>query len=107
MRRYSSLRWKLTALIAGGSIVAAVIAAAGFSLLDLKRFWLRSTAEVQAVGNVVADQVGPAIAMGDHNAAGEILSALRSDTLIQTAALYDGGGACFATYQRLGAPGCL
>jgi signal transduction histidine kinase/CheY-like chemotaxis protein len=107
MRRYSSLRWKLTTLIAGGSIVAAVISAAGFSLLDLKRFWLRSTAEVQAVGNVVADQVGPAIAMGDHKAAGEILFALRSDTLIQTAALYDGGGACFATYQRLGAAGCL
>jgi signal transduction histidine kinase/CheY-like chemotaxis protein len=107
MRRYSSLRWKLTALIAGGSIVAAVIAAAGFSLLDLKRFWLRSTAEVQAVGNVVADQVGPAIAMGDHKAAGEILFALRSDTLIQTAALYDASGTCFATYQRLGAAGCL
>jgi len=107
MRRYSSLRWKLTALIAGGSIVAAVIAAAGFSLLDLKRFWVRSRAEVQAVGNVVADQAGPAIALGDRKAAGEILLALRSDTLIQTAALYDAGGNCFATYQRVGATGCL
>ena len=45
MKRYSSLRRKLTALIAGGGIVSALIAAAGFSWLDVNRFWQNTNAQ--------------------------------------------------------------
>ena len=106
MRRYASLRWRLTSLIAAGSVVAAIIAAAGFSWFDLNRFWQRSRAEVETVGNVVADQVAPAISLGDRKAAGEILASLRSDGLIQDAVLYDIAGSCFAAYRRTGFSGC-
>jgi len=100
------LRWRLTGLIAGGSVVAAVIAAAGFSWVDLRRFWQHSQDEVQAVGKVVADQAGPAITLGDRNAAVEILGSLGSDSLIQDAVLYNAAGACFAVYWRSGQGGC-
>ena len=106
MRRYASLRWRLTGLIVAGSVVSAVIAAAGFSWVELKRFWIHSRAEVQAVGNVISDQVGPAITLDDRKAAGEILASLRSDGLIHDAILYSRGGACFADYRRSNVGGC-
>jgi two-component system, sensor histidine kinase len=102
MRKYNSLRWRLTALIAAGSVVSAVIAAAGYAWVDLNRFWQHSYNEVQAVGNVVSDQVGPAITLGDRKAAGEVLASLRSDGLIRDVFLYDASGACFAAYRRSG-----
>ncbi len=106
MKTYASLRWRLTFLIAAGSVVSAVIAVAGFSWVDLNRFWEHTRAEVQSVGNVIADQVGPAITLGDRKAAGEILGSLRSDNLIRDTILYDARGACFAAYRRNGPGAC-
>jgi hypothetical protein len=90
------------ALIAGGSVISAVIAAAGYAWVDLNRFWQHSYNEVEAVGNVVSDQVGPAITLGDRKAASEILASLRSDSLIHDVFLYDASGTCFANYRRSG-----
>jgi methyl-accepting chemotaxis protein len=96
MKRYSSLRRKLTALIAGGGIVSALIAAAGFSYLDVNRFWQNTNAKVRAIGSIVADQVEPAISLGDRKSAAEVLNSLRADPTIRDAALYDPRGGCFA-----------
>jgi signal transduction histidine kinase/ActR/RegA family two-component response regulator len=96
MKRYSSLRRKLTALIAGGGIVTALIAAAGFSWLEVQRFRESTNAEVFAVSSIVADQVEPAIALGDRKAAAEILNSLRADRSIRHAVLYNARGECFA-----------
>lgn len=93
-------------LIAGGSIVAAVIAAAGFSWFDLNRFWEHTSAEVAAIANIVADQAGPAIALQDRKAAGEILGSLRAEGLVRDAVLYDGQGRCFAEYHRISLTSC-
>jgi signal transduction histidine kinase len=106
MKKYASLRWRLTALIAGGGAVAAVIAAAGFSWLDLHRFWDHTGAEVAAIGNIVADQVGPAITLSDQKAANELLGSLRADNLVRDAVLYSARGDCFAEFHRSGANGC-
>jgi signal transduction histidine kinase/CheY-like chemotaxis protein len=100
MTRYLSLRWKLTGLIAGGSVVAAVIAAAGFTWFDLNRFWASSNAQVTAIGNIVADQAAPAIMLGDRKAATEILGSLRGDSLVRMAVLYDPQRGCFAVFHR-------
>ena len=97
MKRYSSLRRKLTALIAGGGIVSALIAAAGFSWLDVNRYWEATNDEVFAVSSIVADQVEPAIALGDRKAAAQILKSLLADRTVRDAVLYDARGACFAT----------
>jgi signal transduction histidine kinase len=96
MRKYTSLRWKLTYLIAAGSAFAAVLAATGFTWFDLQRFWKHTGNEITAIGDIVADQVGPAITLGDRNAADEILGSLRADALLRQAALYDRRGALFA-----------
>ena len=104
MKRYSSLRRKLMALIAGGGIVSALIAAAGFSWLDVNRFWQNTNAQVVAIASIVADQVEPAIALGDRKAAAEILSSLRADPTIRDAVLYDPRGACFARANERSAP---
>ena len=96
MKPYSSLRRRLTGLIAGGGIVTALIATAGFSWLDVSRFWQNTNAQAEAIASIVADQVEPAIALGDRKAAAEILNSLRADGTIRDAVLYDSRGACFA-----------
>ena len=106
MTRYTSLRGKLTALIAGGGVVAAVIAAVGFSWFDLNRYWQHTRAEVSSIGSVVADQIGPAMTFGDLKAAAETLGSVRADTLIRDAMLYDAAGGCFAAFRRSGGTGC-
>src|ERR1051326_5381840 len=104
--KHASLRRRLATLIVGGSIVASVIAAAGFSWLDWKRIRESSQAHVAALGAIVADQAAPAISLQDHKAASEILNSLRADALIGEAALYDKAGECFASYRRVGAAPC-
>ncbi|HEY2015329.1 MAG TPA: ATP-binding protein, partial [Bryobacteraceae bacterium] len=106
MRQYSSIRWRLTALIAGGSLVAAIIAAAGFAWLDLERFWQSTSAQITAIGNIVADQVEPAITLGDRKAASDVLMSLRADSLVRDAVIYDVRSACFAAFHRSPADDC-
>ena len=106
MKRYCSLRWKLAGLIAGGSVLTAAIAAAGFTWLDLNRFWQDIHADVAALVDVVGDQIGPALELGDRKAAGEILNSLRRDPRIRDATLYDASGACFAVFRRFGGTTC-
>jgi signal transduction histidine kinase/ActR/RegA family two-component response regulator len=100
MRRYTSLRWKLTWLIAGGSMVTVAIAATGFSWVNLGHFWRHADSEVAALAAVVADQVAPAITLGDRRAAAEILRSLSEDSLVENAILYDAQDRCFAWYYR-------
>ena len=96
MTRYSPLRRRLTALIAGGGVVTALIAAAGFAWLDFNRFWLSTNAEISAIANIVADHAEPAIPVGDRQAAADILTSLYASRIIRDAAIYDNRGACFA-----------
>src|SRR5712691_3713326 len=100
MRSYTPLRRELTALIAGGGVVAALVVAAGFSWFDLYRSGRRTNNELAAVANVIAAQVGPAITRGDLQSAAEILSSVREDPLIRDALLYDLAGGCFAAFHR-------
>src|SRR5205085_1812448 len=73
---------------------------------DLHRFRQQAYSQVSSIGKIVVDQVGPAITLGDHKAAGEILSSLRSDSLIQHAVLSDARGVCFAAFHRNNVRGC-
>jgi signal transduction histidine kinase/CheY-like chemotaxis protein len=96
----SSLRWKVTGLIATVGVMAALIAAVGFSWRDLDRFWERTGVEIGAIGSIVAEQAAPAVMLGDRAGAMEILGSLRTDTRIHAAAIYDDEDACFATFRR-------
>jgi len=106
MRQTSSLRWKLSAVIAVGGVITAVVSAAGFSWWDLNRFWQSAGAEGAAVTSIVADQVGAAVMLGDRKAASEILASLRTEDRILQAALFDSKGLCFASFERTAAVTC-
>jgi signal transduction histidine kinase/CheY-like chemotaxis protein len=106
MKTYTSLSRKLTVLIAGGAMVSALIAAVGFSWFNFNRYWQHTNAELTAISDVVADQVGPAITLGDLKSAREILSSVRADPLIRDAMLYDVAGGCFAAFHRSTGTGC-
>ena len=105
MKRYLSLRYKLAALIGVGGVFTALIAAAGFTWLDLDRYQQSSNAQVSAIATIIADQVGPAISLGDRRAAGEILNTLCASRIIREASLYDERGACFSA-ARPSTGGC-
>jgi two-component system, sensor histidine kinase len=104
--RYSSLRFRLTMLIAGGSVVAALISALGFAWLDLRRFDASARNQVEAIANIIADQAAPAVALGDRKSAAEILASVRADALLSDAILYDARGSCFANFHRSAAVDC-
>ena len=72
MNRSLSLRAKLISVIVGVSLVAEGLAAAGFSWLAVRRFWQFTESQVEAIGNIVADQAAPAIALRDRKAAREL-----------------------------------
>ena len=107
MKRYRSLRWKLTWLIAGGSMVTVGIAATGFSWVNFGYFLRHAESEVASIAAVVADQVAPAITLGDRGAASEILRSLSEDNLVENAMLYDSQDRCFAWYYRSRPVGCI
>jgi signal transduction histidine kinase len=104
--RYASLRWKLIGLIAGGSLVASIIATAGFAWFDFQRSRDSMQAQILAVCNIVADQTAPAILLGDRRAAAETVNSLRVDNTVERAVLYDASGQCFAQFTRSRASGC-
>jgi signal transduction histidine kinase/ActR/RegA family two-component response regulator len=105
MTGYSSLRQRLTVLIAGGGIAMSLVAAAGFSWMDLNIFRERTDAQVGTIASIVSGQVGPALSRGDRQAANEILLWLRADDWVQDAALFDARGVPFAQFQRYPGPG--
>jgi signal transduction histidine kinase/ActR/RegA family two-component response regulator len=102
----SSLRRKLIIIVAIGSFIIGGISAAGFSWWDLNRFWVRTSAEVDAVANIVADQVGPAVMLSDPKAANEILASLHTDGRIRDVVLYSNKDACFAAFHRESGVSC-
>ncbi|MEI9976467.1 MAG: CHASE sensor domain-containing protein [Ignavibacteriota bacterium] len=106
MKRYLSLRGKVALLIGAGSMFTAGIAAAGFSWVHLDSFWRHTNSEIKALAAVVADQVAPAITLGDKPAAAEILRSLSADGLVEDAVLYDSQNRCFAWYHRLPGGDC-
>src|SRR5262249_22321725 len=59
-------------------------------------------AQVEAIGNIVADQTAPAIMLADRKSAVEILTSLRADNLVKSAALYNAHAACFALFDVAG-----
>ena len=44
--------------------MASLIAAAGFTWIDMERFWRQTRSQVEAIGDIVADQAGPARTRG-------------------------------------------
>ena len=100
MTGFSSLRQRLTALIAGGAIVTSLITAVGITYMDLNVGRQRTASQVAAIADIISVQAGAALARGDRAAAAETLLWLRSDDFLTRAALFDAQGARVAQFQR-------
>ena len=101
-----SIRWKTTALIIGGSLVCAMLIAAGVAGFGVNRFWQATGAEMSVAGRLASYQAAPFLANGDRDAAAQVLASLRSERPVRDALLYDAAGTCIAAFHRFSGGGC-
>ncbi|HUB78309.1 MAG TPA: ATP-binding protein [Bryobacteraceae bacterium] len=101
-----SIRWRTTALIIGGSLVCAMLIAAGVAGFGVNRFWQATGAEMSVAGRLASYQAAPALVRGDRDAAAQVLASLSGDRPVRDALLYDVTGGCFAAFHRFSGGGC-
>jgi len=102
MKRFTdwSIRHKLTGLfVAMASITALIVflLIGAFDLLTLKRSMAR---ELTTVADLVARNSSAALTFSDHDAARDVLQALRAESNVTAACLYTVNGEPFAVYVR-------
>ncbi len=100
-----SIQSKLTAVIAGTSAAALLLASVAFVSHELLTYRDNLVEELTALARVVGTNTTAALAFDDRKAAAETLSALAGESQILLAELYDWDGRLFAVYpERPGAP---
>jgi len=94
-----TLRWKLMAIISIVTILATLLMVLG--LMINNRYFFERTVErdLSIVAEVVGNNSQAALTFGDAKAATTILAALRADSHITAAGLYDDGNRLFASYR--------
>jgi two-component system, sensor histidine kinase and response regulator len=97
-----SIRQKLTAVILMTGILAVALASLGFGLYQRASYRATMISEVTTLGDTLGANAAAALMFHDHKSAREILSALRGETQIVAAFLYDRQGKVFAEYRRPG-----
>jgi signal transduction histidine kinase/CheY-like chemotaxis protein len=90
----------LHAMVAAG--LALLLAIASFATYDELQLRRRIETDLVNAAEHLATSVGAAIAFEDRRTAHESLAVLANDPRVVRAAIYDGGGALFADYQRVG-----
>ena len=99
-----SLTRKLTAIGVVASTVSLVIAGAVLLAFDLRAEYHDEVREVSIIAKVVGINSTAALAFGDAQAAGETLSALRSNPHVIGAAIYLPDGRLLARFDRDASP---
>jgi diguanylate cyclase (GGDEF)-like protein/PAS domain S-box-containing protein len=94
----SSIRVKLSLLMALNTSLALLLAGIGFVGYELYQSRDIATREAKGLGAIVSANSTAALSFGDQVAAGETLAALRGDQRLVQAALYDRDGRLFASY---------
>jgi signal transduction histidine kinase/CheY-like chemotaxis protein len=98
--RESTIRCKLMLILMLTSSAALVVASAIFASYDLLSFRHTTRGDLLAVAEIVGQNSVTAMALGDRNAASQVLSALRAKPEIRAAALYSKEGKILAEYSR-------
>lgn len=80
------------------STVALFLVSAGFITYDLQTFRKTKVRELETLANVIGNESASSLDFTDPDPAKEILGALKAETHIVAAALYDKDGNLFATY---------
>ncbi|HYM10025.1 MAG TPA: response regulator [Bryobacterales bacterium] len=97
-----SIRRKLTLLMMLTSSIALLLACGAFIAYELVAYRNQALSELTTVAEMIGSNSTAALAFEDHKAASETLGALRADTHITAAVVYDKDGAVFAGYARDG-----
>src|SRR5688500_4135862 len=91
-----SAAFRRAIFISGGA--ALIISAASFFAYDLYSFRQTSVRQLRTLGEAIASNSTAALAFANVEDASTVLSALRADSSVRAAALYDTDGQIFATY---------
>jgi diguanylate cyclase (GGDEF)-like protein/PAS domain S-box-containing protein len=100
---HSPIRVRLTVLIAANSSAALLLAGIGLFAYETWQQRSTETRELSSEAGIIADNSMAALNFSDDRAARETLSALRGDSRMIQAVIYDRDGKPFAQYLRDGA----
>jgi len=103
MLRDLSIRRKLTLIAMLTSIVALLLACGAFTSYELVTFREKLARDLSILADVIGANSTAAVTFNDAGAAREALGALRAQSHVISACVYDRNGRPFATYLR-GAP---
>ena len=106
MRRWFedvSIRWKLTALMAGTTAVVLVFAAVALGTYEVVTFKRALEQKLTVVAEIVGRNSIAALAFGDAAVARDVLTALGAEPSIELGAVYDKEGKAFATFTSAAA----
>jgi len=101
MRNASILR-KLTFVIVCTSLAGLSLACLSFDLFEKARFRAEMTTEITVLADTLGANTAATLAFDDRKSAQEMLAALRAESHIVAACLYDRHGKVFAEYRRDG-----
>ncbi len=105
MMANASIQRKLTLIIVMTAGIVLLLASAGFMLHELLTYRQSMADEIRSMAGIVGANNTAALAFGDPKAAGETLTALKSERSILSAAIYRDNNALFAVYRRNDRPG--
>src|SRR5579863_909404 len=96
--RDSSIQKKLTFIVVCTNLLGLSLVCMSFEVYERVRFRASMTRRVSVMAETLGANSAASLAFNDHQAALDMLSALRTDGHIVEACLFDKGGAVFATY---------
>lgn len=103
MRRWfedASIRWKLTALMAGTTALALSLAAISLGTYEVVTFRRALEQKLIVVAEIVGRNCTAALAFGDKAVARDVLAALDAEPSIESGTVFDKDGTSFATYTK-------
>jgi diguanylate cyclase (GGDEF)-like protein len=93
-----SIRWKLTALITGTTVLALTLAALAFGTFEVTTYRRALEQKLTVVAEIVGRNCTAALAFGDRAVARDILQALGAEPSIEAGVIFDKDGRPFATF---------
>ena len=95
-----SIRRKLTLVNLATSCLALAFACLGIAFYERASFRTEMTSELSTLADTLGANTAASLTFNEPKSAQKMLSALRAETHVVTACLYDNDGAIFAEYRR-------
>jgi diguanylate cyclase (GGDEF)-like protein len=96
--RDASIRWKLTVLMAGTTVLALSLAAVSLGTYEVLTFRRALEQKLNVVAEIVGRNSTAALAFGDKSVATDVLTALDAEPAIEAGVVFDKDGKPFARY---------